>query len=330
MEKQNLQELLNELRQIAAEKDLDLSRDIGRLEKKLIGKIDEETYAWSKVQAARHSNRPGAVEYIRAIFDDFQELHGDRYYGDDPAIVGGIARIGSQAFTVIGHQKGSNFKENNYRNFGMPNPEGYRKAHRLAKQAEKFHRPIVTFIDTPGAYPGMGAEERGIGEAIAKNLRDFSVLRVPIICFVVGEGGSGGALGIGVGDKLYMLQNSVYSVITPEGFASILLRDASQAKKAAGMMKMTPRDLVKLGIIHDVIPEDPEGAHVNINLSAEIMKDIILRDVSDLLKKDSEALIRYRSKKIRQVGVVKGDKDRVSGRNLLHVFSRIWGDAKKD
>ncbi len=328
MEKQNLQELLQQLREIAKEKDLDLGRDIARLEHKLVGQIDQETYAWEKVQAARHSNRPGALEYIAAIFDEFEELHGDRYYGDDPAIVGGVATLHGMPFTVIGHQKGNNFKENNYRNFGMPNPEGYRKANRLAKQAAKFGRPIVTFIDTPGAYPGMGAEERGIGEAIAKNLRDFSVLRVPIICFIVGEGGSGGALGIGVGDKLYMLENSVYSVITPEGFASILLRDPSQAKRAAGMMRMTPKDLVQLGIIHNIVPEDPAGAHISITPSADAMKKIILRDVEDLAKKDPEALIRYRSKKIRQVGMVHGDEDKVSGRNLLHVFSRIWGDAK--
>lgn len=328
MEKQNLQALLQQIKELAQEKDLDISRDLARLEHKLVGHIDQEAYAWEKVQAARHSNRPGALEYIDAIFDTFEELHGDRYYGDDPALVGGIAQIGSQAFTVIGHQKGNSFKENNQRNFGMPNPEGYRKANRLAKQAAKFKRPIVTFIDTPGAYPGMGAEERGIGEAIAKNLRDFSVLRVPIICFIVGEGGSGGALGIGVGDKLYMLENSVYSVITPEGFASILLRDPSQAKRAAGMMKMTPKDLVRLGIIHNIIPEAPEGAHVNITPSASAMKHIILRDIADLAKKDPEALIRYRSKKIRQVGVVMGDEEKVSGRNLLHVFSRIWGDAR--
>ena len=212
--------------------------------------------AWERVTLARMPERPKALDYINEIFTDFMELHGDRNFGDDKSIVGGIARLDDMPVTVIGEQKGKKAKENMERNFGMPNPEGYRKALRLMKQAEKFNRPIITFIDTPGAYPGLGAEERGQGEAIAKNLLEMSNLEVPIICVVIGEGSSGGALAIGVGDKILMLENSIYSVLSPEGFASILYKDSSLYKKAAKEMKITAKDLKKLGIVDEIIKED--------------------------------------------------------------------------
>lgn len=214
--------------------------------------------AWDRVILARKTDRPKALDYINSIFEDFIELHGDRNFADDKAIVGGIATFEGRPVTVIGEQKGKKAKENLERNFGMPNPEGYRKALRLMKQAEKFNRPIITFIDTPGAYPGMGAEERGQGEAIARNMYEMSKLRVPINCIVIGEGSSGGALAIAVGDKIVMLENAIYSILSPEGFASILYKDASKAKEAAEDMKATAEDLKKFGIIDKIIKE-PEG-----------------------------------------------------------------------
>ncbi len=202
--------------------------------------------AWERVQIARQADRPKSSDYIKEIFDDFIELHGDRAYGDDNAIIGGIALLGKIPVTVIGEEKGKNAKDNIKRNFGMPEPEGYRKALRLMKQAEKFHRPIITFIDTPGAYPGMGAEERGQGEAIARNIMEMSGLKVPIISVVIGEGSSGGALAIGVGDRIVMLENAIYSVLSPEGFASILYKDSTKAKEAAENMKITARRYSKI------------------------------------------------------------------------------------
>ena len=215
----------------------------------------EGASSWECVLRSRQQGRPGAKLFIDLICDSFMEMHGDRLYGDDPAMIGGVGLVEGRAITFIGNRKGANLKENVLCNYGMSNPEGYRKALRLAKQAEKFGRPIVCFIDTPGAYPGLGAEERGIGEAIAQNLKVFSTLKTPILCFIIGEGGSGGALGIGVGDKLYMLEHAVYSVITPEGFASILLRDPSKAKEAAEAMKMTSYHLKEFSVIHDIIAE---------------------------------------------------------------------------
>ena len=209
--------------------------------------------AWDRVTLAREIERPKALDYIENIFDDFMELHGDRNFGDDKSIIGGIAYLDAMPVTIIGEQKGKNARENIERNFGMPNPEGYRKALRLMKQAEKFGRPIITFIDTPGAYPGIGAEERGQGEAIARNMLEMSQLKVPIICIVIGEGSSGGALAIAVGDRIIMLENAVYSILSPEGFASILYKDASKAKEAAENMKITAKDLKNLNIIDKII-----------------------------------------------------------------------------
>ncbi|HLW22477.1 MAG TPA: acetyl-CoA carboxylase carboxyltransferase subunit alpha [Sphaerochaetaceae bacterium] len=266
----------------------------------------KERSSWECVLLSRQQGRPGASTYIDLICDEFMELHGDRTYGDDPAMIGGIGTIGDRAITFIGNRKGMNLRENIERNYGMSNPEGYRKALRLAKQAEKFNRPVVCFIDTPGAFPGLGAEERGIGEAIARNLKEFSTLKVPVLSFIIGEGGSGGALGIGVGDKLYMLENAVYSVITPEGFASILLRDPSRAQEAAEAMKMTAHDLKRFNIIHDIIPEVPEGAHKDPKFTAMAIKETIIRDLDNLCTKSAATLVRYRIRKIRGIGNYEG------------------------
>ena len=257
--------------------------------------------AWDKVTMARRLERPKALDYINSIFKDFIEFHGDRCYGDDKAIVGGIAGLEGMTVTVIGEQKGKNVKENMQRNFGMPEPEGYRKALRLMKQAEKFKRPIITFIDTPGAYPGMGAEERGQGEAIARNIMEMSRLKVPIICIVIGEGSSGGALALGVGDKIVMLENSVYSILSPEGFASILYKDSTKAKEAAEDMKATAKDLKKLGIIDDIIKEDKEGAEKDFEGLTEELKKYILKNIKKLQKISPEELIEGRYEKFRNM-----------------------------
>lgn len=279
-----------------------------------------ERSSWDCVLLSRQQGRPGAATYIELICDEFMELHGDRTYGDDPAMFGGIGTIGGRAITFIGNRKGTNLRENITFNYGMSNPEGYRKALRLAKQAEKFNRPVVCFIDTPGAYPGLGAEERGIGEAIARNLKEFSMLKVPVLVFIIGEGGSGGALGIGVGDKLYMLENAVYSVITPEGFASILLRDPSRAQEAAEAMKMTARDLKRFNIIHDIIAEVPEGAHKDPAFTARAIKETILRDLDILCAKPAQNLVRYRIRKIRGIEEFEGTESWWT--TLLEVFKR--------
>lgn len=270
---------------------------------------------WESVQMSRRLGRPGAMTFIKLICDSFMELHGDRLFGDDPAMVGGIGLIDGQAITFIGNRKGANLKENVRYNYGMSNPEGYRKALRLARQAEKFARPIVCFIDTPGAYPGIGSEERGIGEAIAQNLKAFSTLKTPILVFIIGEGGSGGALGIGVGDKLYMLEHAVYSVITPEGFASILLRDPSKAAEAAEAMKMTAHHLKEFSVIHDIVEEG------SAEETAARIKAIIKRDLAVLCSKPPAHLVRYRIRKIRGIGEVSGIA-KTWWKPLLEVFSK--------
>lgn len=257
--------------------------------------------AWDRVLLARKSDRPKALDYIKYIFDEFMELHGDRLYSDDKAIVGGIAYLDDMPVTVIGEQKGKSTKENMERNFGMPEPEGYRKSLRLMKQAEKFGRPIVTFIDTPGAYPGMGAEERGQGEAIARSLMEMSRLKTPIISIVIGEGSSGGALAIGVGDKIAMLENSVYSVLSPEGFASILYKDATKNKEASEKMKITAKDLKKLGIIDDIIKEKDDKKE-NLEFVSKEMKEYITKTLNKLDKLDVEDLLNLRYEKYRKIG----------------------------
>ena len=293
--------LLNNLKDIAQKAGLDISEELAKINAKLESST-ALSKTWERVELARHSDRPRTLDYINLIFDNFTELHGDRFFGDDPAMIGGIGFIDGMPVTVIGTQKGRNLRETIDRNGGMANPEGYRKAMRLAKQAEKFKRPIITFIDTQGAYPGLGAEERGIGEAIAFNLREFSRLKTPIICIIIGEGGAGGALGIGVGDKIYMLENAIFSVISPEGCASILLRDSSRAKDAAAMLKITSQEVLDLKVITGIIPEPENGAHTDPKKTADAIKEQILKDLADLTKRDPAVLVKYRSKKIRSIG----------------------------
>jgi acetyl-CoA carboxylase carboxyl transferase subunit alpha len=249
---------------------------------------------WQRVQLARHPKRPFSLDYINKLAPDFIELHGDRHYGDDPALVGGFGSIDNQTMLFIGQQKGRNTNENLFRNFGMMRPEGYRKAYRLLKLAEKFNVPVVSLIDTPGAYPGLGAEERGQGEAIAKNLMEMSRLRVPILVIVIGEGASGGALGIGVCDRMLMLENTWYSVISPEGCASILWRDAGQASNAADAMKVTPKDLLEIGICDRIVAEPLGGAHRQPDEMADILKSVILEELDTLLKTEPDAFLDQR------------------------------------
>ncbi|MDP7512344.1 MAG: acetyl-CoA carboxylase carboxyltransferase subunit alpha [Candidatus Marinimicrobia bacterium] len=249
---------------------------------------------WQRVQLARHPKRPFSLDYINKLAPDFIELHGDRHYGDDPALVGGFGSIDNQTMLFIGQQKGRNTNENLFRNFGMMRPEGYRKAYRLLKLAEKFNVPVVSLIDTPGAYPGLGAEERGQGEAIAKNLMEMSRLRVPILVIVIGEGASGGALGIGVCDRMLMLENTWYSVISPEGCASILWRDSGQASNAADAMKITPKDLLEIGICDRIVAEPLGGAHRQPDEMADILKSVILEELDTLLKTEPDTFLDQR------------------------------------
>ena len=297
----NIETKILELKKLMEESGIEAGDEITILEEKIRSQSKTEA-VWKQVELARHPDRPYAMDYITRIFDNFIELHGDRAYGDDPAIVGGIAFLDSRPVTILANQKGRSLKENVWRNHGMANPEGYRKALRLAKDAEKFKRPIVTLIDTAGAYPGLGAEERGIGEAIARNLRDFSQLQTPVICIIIGEGGSGGALGLCVGDKIYMLENAIYSVISPEGCASILLRDASKAKDAAAMLRITSNDLLDFKVINGIIPEPSGGAHTDPDLTAKNIKEILVKDLDDICSRNPEVLVRYRNQKIRKIG----------------------------
>jgi acetyl-CoA carboxylase carboxyl transferase subunit alpha len=298
----NIQEKITELKKLMKSAGVEADEELRSLETKIASQSETEI-AWRKVELARHPERPYALDYINRIFDDFIELHGDRCFGDDPAIVCGIGALNGRPVTVLANQKGRTLKENVFRNHGMANPEGYRKALRLAKQAEKFGRPIVTFIDTPGAYPGLGAEERGVGEAIARNLREFSQLKTPIVCVIIGEGGSGGALGLCVGDKIYMLENAVYSVISPEGCASILLRDAGRAKDAAAMLRITSKDLLSFKIINGVVKEPEDGAHIDVDQAASFIKELLVRELNDLCSRSPAVLVRYRNQKIRKIGM---------------------------
>ena len=257
--------------------------------------------AWERVEMARRLERPKALDYINSIFEDFVELHGDRNFGDDKAIIGGIAMLNDMPVTVIGEQKGKKAKENIERNFGMPNPEGYRKALRLMKQAEKFGRPIITFIDTPGAYPGIGAEERGQGEAIARNLIEMANMDVPIICVVIGEGSSGGALAIGVGDRVVMLENAIYSILSPEGFASILYKDATKCKEAAENMKATAKDLKDLKLIDKIIKEPEGGAEKDFESVTNELKRYILKELKVLKELSKKELVAKRYEKFRNM-----------------------------
>ncbi|MGA9227286.1 MAG: acetyl-CoA carboxylase carboxyl transferase subunit alpha [Mesobacillus sp.] len=300
-----LRKKISELKEFTQNTDVDLTTEIDKLEarlEKLESEIYENMKPWDRVQIARHPSRPTTLEYINLLFTDFFECHGDRLFGDDEAIVGGIAKFHGYPVTVIGHQRGKDTKENIRRNFGMPHPEGYRKALRLMKQAEKFKRPIICFIDTKGAYPGKAAEERGQSEAIARNLFEMAGLKVPVICVVIGEGGSGGALALGVGNYIHMLENSTYSVISPEGAAAILWKDSTLAKKAAETMKITAPDLKGLGVIDEIIPEVKGGAHRDVAQQAKYMDKILKDSMSELLSMDKEALIDQRYEKYKRIG----------------------------
>lgn len=257
---------------------------------------------WARVLLARHPKRPHTLDYISRIFTNFTELHGDRAYADDPAIVGGMASFEGQPLMVIGQQKGRDTKQKLHRNFGMPKPEGYRKAMRLMRLADKFHRPIITFLDTPGAYPGIDAEERGQAEAIAVNLREMSRLSVPVIAIVIGEGGSGGALGLGVANRVYMLENAYYSVITPESCAAIIYRDSGKAPEAARALRLAAPDLLALGLIDGIISEPPEGAHMDVDKAAEFIKEALRKPLQELALRSARELIDDRYNKFRQMG----------------------------
>ena len=287
--------------------EINLDDEIARLQKKSI-ELTEKTFAnldaWQVSKMSRHPNRPYTLDYIEHIFTEFEELAGDRAFADDKAIVGGLARLDGKPVMVIGHQKGRTVKDKVKRNFGMPAPEGYRKALRLMQMAERFKLPIITFIDTPGAYPGVGAEERGQSEAIARNLREMSMLKVPIICTVIGEGGSGGALAIGVGDKVNMLQYSTYSVISPEGCASILWKSADKASTAAEVMGLTAERLKELGLIDNIVTEPLGGAHRNYTEMAQSLKKRLLTDLEDLEILDAENLLDRRYQRLMSYGYV--------------------------
>lgn len=300
-----VEEQIERLQDQARERGLDLSDELRSLERKLYS-LKREVYRnltpIERVQVARHPNRPYTLDYLQLIFDDFVELHGDRMYRDDESIVGGWARVDGESVMVIGHQKGRDIKENLRRNFGMPHPEGYRKALRLMQLAAKFGKPIVTLIDTPGAYPGLGAEERGQAEAIARNLREMAILPVPTVAVVIGEGGSGGALAIGVTDRVLMLENSVYSVISPEGCAAILWKSGSARDRSAAALRLTAIDLHGFGIADEVVPEPAGGAHSDWERTAADLGDAISRHLRDLKALDPDELVRRRGEKYLAMG----------------------------
>lgn len=296
-----LEAKLEELKGLSSE-TLDLSGDIERFESRIEemrGQIFSSLTRWQKTQIARHINRPFTMDYLNLIFTDFVELHGDRLFGDDHAIVSGLARFQGEPVMVIGHQKGRDTKEKVFRNFGMPNPEGYRKALRLMEMAERFKLPIITFVDTPGAYPGIGAEERGQAEAIARNLREMAALKTPVIVCVTGEGGSGGALAIAVGDRILMLEHSVYAVISPEGCAAILWSDGTKGAQAAESLKLTAEDILALGVIDEIVSEPPCGAHRDHEKTAETLAEAIARHLNELKLLTPEQLVNGRYDKFR-------------------------------
>ena len=302
-----LEKKIQELKGFISDKKIDLSSEVKRLEEKL-ERLKKDTYgnltAWQRVQIARHPQRPYTQDYINMLMSDFIELHGDRSFSDDQAIIGGFAKIDHRKIIVIGHQKGRDTKENLRRNFGCAHPEGYRKALRIMQLAEKFNLPIVIFIDTPGAYPGIGAEERGQAQAIALNLREMTSIGVPIIAIIIGEGGSGGALGIGIADKVCVLENAYYSVISPEGCAAILWKNGSKAPEAAAVLKLTAPDLLKMGIIDEVIPEPLGGAHTDSERMGQTLKETIRKNLQELNALKKEELLKLRYKKFRGMGAI--------------------------
>ena len=313
-----LEKKILSLKLSAEHSKIDFSNEIADLEEKK-EKLKKEVYSsltsWQRVMLARHPSRPYTLDYVKIMCENFVELHGDRVFGDDSALVCGLATIDNKPIVIIGHQKGRTVQENIDRNFGMAHPEGYRKALRLMKMAEKFNRPIVTFIDTAGAYPGIAAEERGQAEAIARNLREMSSLGVPVISIVIGEGGSGGAIGIGVANKIAMLENSYYSVISPEGCAAILFRNSSKSKEATQALKITAKDLLKNGVIDEIIKEPIGGAHVDIVETALNIKNFINKCLLGLLKITRQRLIDDRYEKFRKIGVFREFEEAVKEKN---------------
>jgi len=301
-----LEKKIAELKGLASAEKLQVDDEIKRLERKA-EKLTKEIYSklsrWQRVQLARHPSRPYTLDFIKHMADDFIELHGDRLYADDAAIVAGLARIGERQMVVIGHEKGRTTKEKIERNFGMAHPDGFRKALRVMQMATKFKMPIVTFIDSSGAYPGIGAEERGISESIARNMKEMALLPVPIICVITGEGMSGGAIAIALGDRVLIMENAVYSTITPEGCASILWRDSSKAPQAAESLKVSAKDLIQLGVVDEIIEEPLGGAHRNHKEAAENVKSAILRHLAELDKLPSEELTQMRIDKFARIGV---------------------------
>ncbi len=309
-----LERKIKELKEVNLSGRVDLTAEIELLERKaqqLKRNIYENLTGWDRVQIARHSARPTTLDYIKHLFTDFIELHGDRLFADDPAIVSGLARFEGKTCVVIGHQKGKDTKENLERNFGMPNPEGFRKAARLMRLAEKFSFPVFTFIDTPGAYPGIEAEERGQFEAIASSIALMTELRTPIITSVIGEGGSGGALGIAVGDRVVMLENSIYSVISPEGCATILWRDATQARTAAEKLGLTSDKLLELGLVDEIVPEPLGGAHRDPEFVYDKLRMVLIKYLGELDGMSSDDLLEQRYAKYRKMGVVSEFSGRV-------------------
>ena len=300
-----LERQIEDLKRLASQRSLDVAREIAPLEAKL-AELRTEIYRnltpYQRVQVARHPRRPYALDYITGLFADFIELHGDRLYRDDPAIVGGVGRLGGRSVVVIGQQKGRDIKENLKRNFGMPHPEGYRKALRLMRIAERFGLPIVTLIDTPGAHPGLGAEERGQAEAIARNIEEMAALRTPIVVAIVGEGGSGGALALAVGDRVLILENAIYSVISPEGCAAILWRDASLKERAAEALKLTAPDLLAMGLVDEIVPEPPGGAHADPAAAVAALGVALESQLADFDGVPADQLVARRAEKYLRMG----------------------------
>jgi acetyl-CoA carboxylase carboxyl transferase subunit alpha len=302
----DLEKKIEELTLFTSNGNIDLEEEILKLQKKsdqLLAEIYSRLSPWQKVQISRHLNRPYTLDYIEAMLTDFTEMHGDRGFADDPAIVCGMAKLDGMPVVIIGHQKGRTLKERVYRNFGQPNPEGYRKALRLMRFAEKFKKPIITFIDTQGAYPGIGAEERGQGESIARNLYVMSLLKVPIVAVVIGEGGSGGALALGVADRVLMLEHATYSVISPEGCAAILWNNGAKASEAAELLKITAQDLFHMKVIDEVVEEPIGGAHRDARRAAELLKEAITRNLSEIKNTSSDELVKFRYEKFRKLGI---------------------------
>jgi acetyl-CoA carboxylase carboxyl transferase subunit alpha len=324
MKDREIKKKIHELKELALKEQYNIEDEIKLLESKFDNNSNHTNSAWKKVELSRLNDRPTTLDYINLVFDDFIELHGDRCFSDDPAMVGGIALLSGNPVTVIGQQRGHNLKENLKRNGGMALPDGYRKALRLVRQAEKFGRPVISLVDTGGAYPGVASEERGIAEAIARNLREFFAVKTPIIVVIIGQGGSGGALGIGIGDVVMMLENAIYSVISPEGCASILLRDSTKAQFAASAMKITAKDLYHFKIIDEIIEEPMGGAHKNPEVAAANVKNALMKALAKVTAKPKEQFLKERFDKFRSMGVYYEKSEKKKG-----FFKRLFSGKSR-